>query len=546
MATQLSYGQFSQYMKRKKNAKSTEIDKAWRNYQKSGDLTSAVRGFGNTPNPLGPGSASDPIATSTILGNLGGVISGSNPVGPSSDANPYSIKRYPETLTKKDWPWLNNLPNWLLPDIGGPLSANHPSNSPTIPQAPSASMPGEHSGPRIATTNDNNHRGGPTGRRMGAHQNSPSSPMDDALAQIMAEYNQALSGGSGPAPSYHDFSAKAAAQTADIYGPLFDALTQQEGRARQQYGQNDALVKRLYAKLQSDLQGQVAGTQQTYSGLQQGNQQHTNELVSDIQGTYGSEQNKLAGVMQQLGIQAAAPISLAPGSEASAYQQAQALQGGKANADYLTNVGQNMQNFQGGLVNAAGAQGAVSRESLIKNLGDFLMELSGQRAQLGSQRASSTLSQANSLADRDFAAQGASYDRNRQSKLDALDNLKQQYGFLTNADQTNYDRGFQQQELFAKQQAAQQQTPNYSGLGQLSQALQSTYPGQNTAGYINIASQVAGAGSYQNGAFNDTGSFINEIVKKAQQAYGPNFSYEAAMDVAQYFAKMMNFKTTGM
>ncbi len=218
---------------------------------------------------------------------------------------------------------------------------------------------------------------------MGAMQTlQPRDPLEALLDQLSG-----LIGGGGGGGYGGDFSAQARADAAAQYDPQIAAINSAMSRGRRSTEYNKSGIDSLYDALAASYPADVAASRETFKGARDTEKQISEEGSAAISGGYQQAQQNLANVMQQLGIQEAAPgvlpelaqdqaRMLAGEAERSAAEQSAYGRQGTAAEQYYE---------QGpSLAHMAGTQG---QQYLTEQLNQFLLDQEAQRGQLESQKA---------------------------------------------------------------------------------------------------------------------------------------------------------------
>lgn len=169
-------------------------------------------------------------------------------------------------------------------------------------------------------------------------------------------------------------------------GTDFGAL---EAQLRQNAANADAKLAAMYNQLRGSIDADAAVIGQTYDAGAAGLTQNADQALGTINNAYQAARDAQTQQFQQLGIGDAAGVLAAQGGNAAA-DQANAIgnvaQNSGANQQQL---GQNRVaalNYNTGIGNAAGLEGAVQRAAVQQELANRLAELQTQQSQEGSQR----------------------------------------------------------------------------------------------------------------------------------------------------------------
>lgn len=163
----------------------------------------------------------------------------------------------------------------------------------------------------------------------------------------------------------------------------------------------DAKLAAMYNQLQGSIDADASVIGQTYDAGAAGLTQNADQAQATINNAYQAARDAQTQQFQQLGIGDAAGVLAAQGGNAAA-DQANAIgnvaQNSGANQQQL---GQNRVaalNYNIGIGNAAGLEGAVQRAAVQQELANRLAELQTQQSQEGSQRSQSLFQAALGMA----------------------------------------------------------------------------------------------------------------------------------------------------
>lgn len=163
----------------------------------------------------------------------------------------------------------------------------------------------------------------------------------------------------------------------------------------------DAKLAAMYGQLQNSIDADAAGIAQNFDTNGQNLNQNAASALDTINNAYQAARDAQTQQFQQLGIQDAAGVLAAQGG-AAAGDQANAV--GNVAQNSGANAQQNAQNrtaalnYNTGISNAAGLEGAVQRAAVQQELANRLAELQTQQSSEGNQRSQSLFQAALGMA----------------------------------------------------------------------------------------------------------------------------------------------------
>ena len=232
----------------------------------------------------------------------------------------------------------------------------------------------------------------------------PKAPvLQDPLADLKAFL--ATQGMGGAVGSQADYVAQANA----AYAPSFDYLDNAAGNARGNAAQADERLRQLYGALSNDIQGQTRGIKRGYNqGITETDRAYDDALAS-MAGSFDRTNAESAAVLRRLGIEQAGTNVLNKSNDTEkllgAIMQANSL--GSQNALREQRHAATTYNNQMG--SAAKFAGTEARGGIQKQLMDFLSQIEGKRAELGTEVNKYGLS-LQSEAQKAAAANGPNFD----------------------------------------------------------------------------------------------------------------------------------------
>lgn len=351
--------------------------------------------------------------------------------------------------------------------------------------------------------------------------------------------------GAPPTPNfgYQDFTGQANSITAQNYQPQYDALNLATQNAQGQYNRADPIIAGLYSKLAADTAAQAQQTGTAYGNAAATRQQQGTDLTSGIANNYNSTQNNQAALLAKLGIQDAAPQTLQPGTNNSAWQQGQANIGTQQQMDYMNNAGRNAKDYQNNISTAQSTQGAVARQDLIAQLSGALSQIDQSRLGVASSQSQAATDLGLTLSDRNYGQQKDVYSAAVQARDDAINQAMQQYGLHTNVAAAQYaaqNNAFDQQ-IKSAQLQIEARKAQYAGMPPILQGtsmMTNNYDNPQTGITYGTDAMDAALSVAATNAPKTTGEFIQAVIAQAAAKHVPQ---AIAIEAANQVLPTMNY-----
>lgn len=290
-----------------------------------------------------------------------------------------------------------------------------------------------------------------------------------------------------------------------IYEPSLDYLGTQEKISTSRNKANDAQLASMYNNLVNSIAGDTRTINADYGKSISDVARGTRAAVDSIGNIYSKSAAEQAAMLKMLGIQAAAPDTLAPNARDKAFFQSMASTSGKSVADMLISNRATGQEYNTAQKNIARQTGVDARASNKLKLQDTLNQIMGQRANL-----ETTI---NSQA--------------QQMQANAIKQLQSQ--LAAQEQQANSDRNFAMQQArlaldtskFKVSSSAANATPAAKDpWGKLEQLASTLYPNQVATGNAvkaiqDTVTQAASSGQY---TWQSPVEFINAVLSRNRGA----------------------------
>lgn len=209
-------------------------------------------------------------------------------------------------------------------------------------------------------------------------------------------------------------------QATSIYQPQLNYLTGLENTNRGNAATADTAIGDMYGKLERDIRGRIPSVGENYNSAIADVNKGVDTAKANINANYDASRNAQAEVLKRLGIQEAAPQTLAQqGSDQAYYTSAQDNARGAA-TNLLSTLRAADTDFTGAQANISAQTGVDKRVQVQRDLQNILGQLSGKRADAQSSISSQIIAMKNQNDDR-LGAQ-ANMERDDQLARDRMDN----------------------------------------------------------------------------------------------------------------------------
>lgn len=224
-----------------------------------------------------------------------------------------------------------------------------------------------------------------------------------------------------------------------IYEPSLDYLDTQAAQAKSRNAKNDKDIASMYAGLVKSIQGDASGIAGNYNDSINQVAQGTKSAVGAIDQTYDSSAAEQEAMLRRLGIQAAAPDTLAQNTKDEAFFKNMASQSGKSVADMLASERAGALEYNTSQANISKQTGVDAQARNKLSLEDVLSQIMGRRADLNTQINSQAASMQSDATNQLLKAQSDQQDQEMKQARLALDTAKFQASNTQKAQANNKD-----------------------------------------------------------------------------------------------------------
>lgn len=258
------------------------------------------------------------------------------------------------------------------------------------------------------------------------------------------------------------------------YDPQINQLLRDMGATKTRATQNEAKSKDMYNSLAQNLVDQLPAIQQNMQNQQQQASDRYSNAQSDLQAQYDQQKNDQQNVLQQLGIQAAAPDANKQMATDQAYFQQQNDLSKNQALDQLMQQGSSDQQYQRSMADTSRLAGTNAANDIASQLEAYLQDATGKLEDLKGSKANALTSLIGQMQQQDTQNAQNQYN-NAFNQMMQMNNLQRN---LTNDQNQNQ---LDQLNMMLKQQQLQQQSnaspfKGTSGMTGLSNFLSEQYP----------------------------------------------------------------------
>lgn len=258
------------------------------------------------------------------------------------------------------------------------------------------------------------------------------------------------------------------------YDPQINQLLRDMGATKTRATQNEGKAKDMYNALAQNLVDQLPSIQQNMQSQQQQASDRYNTAQSDLQAQYDQQKNDQQNVLQQLGIQAAAPDANKQMATDQAYFQQQNDLSKNQALDQLMQQGSSDQQYQRSIADTSRLAGTNAANDIASQLESYLQDASGKLEDLKGSKVNALTSLIGQMQQQDTQNAQNQYN-NAFNQMMQMNNLQRN---LTNDQNQNQ---LDQLNMMLKQQQLQQQSnaspfKGTSGMTGLSNFLSEQYP----------------------------------------------------------------------
>lgn len=272
-----------------------------------------------------------------------------------------------------------------------------------------------------------------------------------------------------------ELQKQANAQVSAQYDPQINALLRDMGSTKQRATTNEGQATSMYNALSQDAANQIPGAQQQSQQDQAATSSRYNDAQTNLQQQYQQQSQQQQAVLQQLGIQAAAPDATGQQkADQSYFQQANDLSKNQA-LDQVQSQGTADQSYLRNQSTTDKLAGTNASNDIASQLEQYLQGAQGQVEDLKGAKANSIASVLQGLQQSDQQSAETSYN-DQFNQMMQLNNLQRGLTNDQNSSQLDQQKlALQQQQL---QQSAQPKSPftGTSGMDGMANFLSEKYP----------------------------------------------------------------------
>lgn len=296
-----------------------------------------------------------------------------------------------------------------------------------------------------------------------------------APLSIGDQLQQQLAGIQPHTTPLEELQKQASAQVNAQYDPQINQLLRDMGSTKNRAVKNEGEVKNMYNSLAQNFADQLPDIQQQMQQQQGAVASQYGDAKNNLQQQYDQQKNNQQAVLQQLGLQAAAPDSMNQAATDQSYFQQQNQLSQNQALDQLATQGNADQNYTRDIANSSRLEGTNAANDIASQLESYLQNAQGQVSDLKGAKTNSLAALVQQLQQQD--AQNAQSQYNNQfNQMMQLNNF--QRGLTNDQNQNQMD----QYNLLLKQMQMQQnnqpQSPfkGTSGMTGMSNYLSQQYP----------------------------------------------------------------------
>lgn len=297
-----------------------------------------------------------------------------------------------------------------------------------------------------------------------------------------------------------DLQKQANATVSAQYDPQINELLRDMGSTKNRAASNEGKTREMYNALAQDANSQIPAIQQMMQSQQADTSNRYAGAQADLQAQYDQQKNNQQSILQQLGIQAAAPDATNQMATDQAYFQQQNKLSSNQALDQLASQGSADQAFMRDTATTDRLAGVNASNDIASQLENYLQDAQGKVEDLKGSKANSMASLVQQLQAAD--AQNAQSQYNNQfNQMMQLNQFQRQ--LENDANQSQMD---QLNLLLKQQQQANQGQGNplfkgTTGMSGMSNFLSSQYPNnpQEATALSNLVASVLSNSDVQMG-----------------------------------------------
>lgn len=355
-------------------------------------------------------------------------------------------------------------------------------------------------------------------------------PISGNPLSIAEQLQQQLNGIQTHTTPLEELQRQANAQVSAQYDPQINQLLRDMGSTKSRATENEAQAKDMYNSLAQDFVNQLPGMQQQMKNQQNDVANQYASSQANLQQQYDQQKNQQQAVLQQLGIQAAAPDSMNQMNTDQAYFNQQNDLSKNQALDQLMAQSSADQNYTRDIANSSRLAGTNAANDIASQLESYLQNAQGQVSDLKGAKANAIAGLVSQLQQQD--AQNAQTSYNDQfDQLMALNNFQRD---LTNDKSQNqldqFNLALKQLQLQNEMNGNNSPFKGTSGMSGMSNYLSQQYP-NNPSEASALSSLVASVlsnpdvelGRRQTGFGTDTGitnEYLIQLLRNQAEKQG--------------------------
>jgi hypothetical protein len=252
----------------------------------------------------------------------------------------------------------------------------------------------------------------------------PANPIEQLMGDFMSQYGSI---NVTPTP-FEELQRMAEQQVGAQFDPMIQMLTQQMGAKQKRAGESQGQAREMYGALSKDFLSQLPQLTQQFAAEDQETNKRYDSAQQQLQQQYQGQQEQQNALLQQLGIQAAAPDASKRAMEDQSYFQGQMETDQQSALNALNQQQQAAQIYQQQLGDTTRVAGENTAQDIGRMLEDYLSQAEQQKTGLQAQRGSALQSLLSQM-------QGQAADRAAKEEQQQFDNLLNMSRFQLDAAQ---------------------------------------------------------------------------------------------------------------
>ena len=228
---------------------------------------------------------------------------------------------------------------------------------------------------------------------------TPTDPIQNLVNQIMGQYNSI----SSPATPYEELKRIAESQVGAQFDPMMNLLQQQMNQRGKNANRSSGEARQMYNALGQDFLSQLPELTQQFAAEDRETNARYDGAQQQLQQRYQNQQQEQNAVLQQLGIQAAAPDASKQAMEDQNYFQGQMETDQQSALNALNQQQQAQSDYTRNLGNTSRMAGENTAQDIMRQLSDYMDQANTQMSGLQSQRGAALSSLLQQMQGQDAA-----------------------------------------------------------------------------------------------------------------------------------------------